>query len=158
MKRIFYIVILQLFLNNFVSNVYALCTSLSCSETISKQIVTFTNQFRASNGRSNLVWNEIISSIGRAYSIRMARGIDPFGHNGFTCRVSLFPLAAQAAGENLYFTSNATSSNIARMAVDAWINSPGHRANLLGQYNYCGVGVFQNNAGVWYVTQLFALF
>jgi hypothetical protein len=44
-----------------------------------------------------------------------------------------------------------------RVAVDGWIDSPGHRANLLADHTFCGIGVYKNAQGAWYLTQMFAL-
>lgn len=156
MKKILFILLLQCALQ--INKTFTLCTDEGCTDSVSQQIVARTNAFRASNGRGPLTWNNIITGVGKAYSMRMARGIVPFSHNGFDCRVSLMPKQARAAGENLYFDSGANVNNIAARAVNAFINSPGHRANLLGNYTFCGVGVFQNDAGVWYITMLLALF
>lgn len=37
--------------------------------------------------------------------------------------------------------ANKTYQSLARDAVRDWLNSPGHRANLLGDFDYLGVGV-----------------
>ena len=39
--------------------------------------------------------------------------------------------------------------------IAAWMNSPGHRANILGQYTHMGVGVRQNGNGRLAWVQLF---
>lgn len=39
--------------------------------------------------------------------------------------------------------------------VAAWINSQGHRINILGNYDYTGVGITQSAEGKIYITQLF---
>jgi uncharacterized protein YkwD len=44
-----------------------------------------------------------------------------------------------------------------RTAVNGWIDSPGHRKNLLARHTHCGIGVYCNDAGAYYSTQLFAL-
>jgi len=46
---------------------------------------------------------------------------------------------------------------VARVAVEGWIQSPGHRKNLLSNQTLCGIGVYVNAAGAYYLTQLFAL-
>ena len=47
-----------------------------------------------------------------------------------------FKISYKSAGENL--AGNSSNSG----AVDAWMNSPGHRANILNSsYNYTGIGV-----------------
>ena len=58
------------------------------------------------------------------------------------------------------FTS--VSENIAygfstgRAVVTAWMNSPGHRANLLkGSMRWIGVGAVKDENGVWWVSQVF---
>jgi uncharacterized protein YkwD len=49
------------------------------------------------------------------------------------------------AGENIWTGSGYDSSNsqrVARMIVDSWLSSPGHRANMLDpSYTHTGVGV-----------------
>jgi uncharacterized protein YkwD len=44
------------------------------------------------------------------------------------------------------------------MAVEGWINSPGHRKNLLCGCNWCGIGIYVAADGTVYLTQLFAKF
>lgn len=40
--------------------------------------------------------------------------------------------------------------------VNAWMNSSGHRANLLNsKMRYIGVGAVQDSRGVWWVSQVF---
>ncbi len=40
--------------------------------------------------------------------------------------------------------------------VKNWMNSPGHRANILGNYNQMGAGAFYNDRnGQWMGTQKF---
>jgi uncharacterized protein YkwD len=46
---------------------------------------------------------------------------------------------------------------IAQQAVNGWIKSPGHRKNLVGHFNLCGIGVYKSNSGTVYLTQIFVL-
>lgn len=55
----------------------------------------------------------------------------------------------QRAGENVGMGGSVESLHTALM------NSPGHRANILGDYNYVGLGVV-HTSGKMYVTQFFA--
>lgn len=51
-----------------------------------------------------------------------------------------FGVSYKSAGENIAGNSNNSA------AVTAWMNSPGHRANILnGSYNYTGVGVINGS-------------
>ena len=45
-----------------------------------------------------------------------------------------------SAGENLYWTTRIPT---ARRVVRAWMNSGGHRANVLGRWRHLGVAVFR---------------
>lgn len=127
------------------------------SDTLGKQALTYTNNFRAKNGKPAVKWSQHISNLAKIHSQNMGNKIVPFGHTGFDCRVScLGNVPVRAAGENVFKTSS--TGNIPQQAVNAWINSPEHRANLLGNFSNCGIAFFRTNNGVWYVTQTFALF
>ncbi|MFM6200937.1 MAG: CAP domain-containing protein, partial [Dolichospermum sp.] len=43
----------------------------------------------------------------------------------------------------------------AAQAVQGWLNSSGHLANIRGNYNQTGIGVARNNQGKIYFTQIF---
>jgi uncharacterized protein YkwD len=154
MKKILVALSIQCFLSGLFS--VSLNAAPGRSNTIGMRALQYTNQFRAQNGRSALLWNQDIADLAYRHSKRMGEGKVPFGHQGFRRRVDNFPRPARAAGENVFMGT--ISGDVARIAVNAWINSPGHRANLLGNYNRCGIGVYQNDRGVWFFTQIFALF
>jgi uncharacterized protein YkwD len=43
-----------------------------------------------------------------------------------------------------------------KSAVTAWMNSKGHRANILNsRYRLIAVGAYQDSRGTWYVSQVF---
>jgi len=154
MKKILAAFSVQFFLCSFLN--LSLNAAPAQSNTIGKRALQYTNQFRAQNGRRALLWNQDIADLAYRHSKRMGDGVVPFGHQGFQRRVANFPQPALAAGENVFMGT--ISGDLARIAVNAWINSPGHRANLLGNYNRCGIGVYQNSKGTWFFTQIFALF
>ena len=61
-----------------------------------------------------------------------------------------------AAGENVFMCQGVAGASVAKMAVDGWANSPGHRRkNMLASWRYCGIGVYRNGSGGYYLTQLF---
>lgn len=78
-----------------------------------------------------------------------------FGHDGFNDRAKRYPFPSRGAGENVAYTND--PDDIANKVVNGWINSPGHRKNLLGNFNVCSIGVYKNSEGFWYLTQLFGL-
>lgn len=115
-----------------------------------------TNEFRASQRLPPLTWNDGLGLIGKGHSEDMGNGRVPFGHQGFNNRFRAFPFPFTRGGaENV--AMNAGLADVAKVAVDGWINSPGHRKNMLGNFNYSGIGVVRNSQGAWYLTQLFAL-
>lgn len=136
-------------------------TTIQLSNQIGKQVANFTNQHRAANGLAPLRWDQTLANVGRHHTIAMADGIVPFDHRGFNSRFQRYISKTTGTvldfAENIFYGSNIPTSNVARFAVDAWISSPGHNANLLGNFNRIGVSAFKNSQNVWYLTQLFAL-
>ncbi|EAR92960.2 cysteine-rich secretory family protein (macronuclear) [Tetrahymena thermophila SB210] len=121
-----------------------------------KQALEYTNQFRRQNNLPDLIWNNQLTFIGMKHSQNMAEGLVPFGHDGFNDRVRQITFSYRSVAENVAYCS-AGYSNIPKTIVDGWINSPGHRKNMLSNSNVCGIAVYRNNKGFWYFTQLFAL-
>jgi len=69
---------------------------------------------------------------------------------------SKFPTQRSSAAENVALNKGYSSTIVAQVAVNGWINSPGHRRNLLTRNcSWCGIGVYQSSGGTWYLTQLF---
>ena len=83
----------------------------------------------------------------------MGEGEVPFGHDGFSDRCR--EMSMSSAGENVFMCQGVAAVHVAKMGVDGWINSPGHRKNLLGNWHYSGIGVYRKGNGYW-LTQLFA--
>jgi uncharacterized protein YkwD len=84
----------------------------------------------------------------------MGDGKVPFSHDGFNKRMAAVPYRVRSFAENVAW--NAGFSNPAKTAVDGWIQSPGHRKNMVGKFEYCGIAVYRNAKGAWYFTQLFS--
>jgi uncharacterized protein YkwD len=119
---------------------------------IEKSVFDLVNSNRSANGLDPLVWNDTIADTARGHSKDMADGPVPFGHDGFNDRFAAISriIPASAGAENIAYTSGADS------AVTIWMDSASHRANILGNYNYTGVGVAWSSAnGAYYFTQIF---
>ena len=52
--------------------------------------------------------------------------------------------------------SGYSDNYISRMGVDGWINSPGHRKNLLSNTTHCAIASYRTSSGSYYLTQMFA--
>ncbi|HEY9881320.1 MAG TPA: CAP domain-containing protein [Leptolyngbyaceae cyanobacterium] len=121
------------------------------------QVFAQINTIRQQQGLSELRQNDKLAQVARDYSRRMAEG-DFFAHTspqGDTMveRVHAAGIFYFMLGENLF-----TSTNIpqpANAAVKGWMNSPGHRENILRQeYRETGIGVWRRG-NTYYFTQLF---
>jgi uncharacterized protein YkwD len=124
---------------------------------IGKQALQFTNEFRAQHGLPALQWHQSLCEIGYVHSMDMGEGRAPFDHVGFDKRVRQYPFPVQSAAENLAMNYGVPQPEVARVAVDGWIDSPGHRRNLLSRQHWCGIGVYRTFEGKYYLTQLFGL-
>jgi uncharacterized protein YkwD len=60
--------------------------------------------------------------------------------------------------ENLFSYTGVGSDQLARRTIMAWLDSPGHRENLLDRtYTHTGLGVARDVDGTWYVVQVYVL-
>ena len=98
------------------------------------------NQQRAQNGLAALKIDMEVQNVARIKAKDMVNN-NYFSHTSPTYgspfdMMKSFKILYNTAGENI--AGNSSNSS----AVTAWMNSPGHRANILnGSYNYTGVGV-----------------
>lgn len=112
------------------------------------RILEDTNAFRAQNGKAALVLNTAMNTVAYNYSKKMYDECI-FEHNpNYTTQI---PGGWMRAGENIAAGQDYTN------VVQAWIDSPGHRANLLGDFNTIGIGFYSgSNCYGTYFTQNFA--
>ena len=97
-----------------------------------------------------LRWDNTLVDMARAHSDDMLKR-NYFSHvspNGESFKDRLVPAYSRTlrrAGENIWAGHGydySDSTLIARVIVDSWMSSPGHRANILNpNFNYMGVGV-----------------
>ena len=85
----------------------------------------------------------------------MASGTTAFGHDGFDARMHELARAVTWTGvaENVFMLLNL--SDPPAVAVGGWIDSPGHRQNIEGDYDLAGVGIARAEDGSLYFTQIF---
>ena len=104
------------------------------------EVFNLINQQRANNGLSALKVDEEVQRVARIKAEDMVSS-NYFSHTSPTYgspfdMLSSFKISYRTAGENIA----GNSSNSA--AVEAWMNSSGHRANILNSsFNYTGIGV-----------------
>jgi Cysteine-rich secretory protein family len=115
---------------------------------VETQIVEMTNSFRAQNKLQNVKSNAVLTAIARAYATYLAKN-GKFSHTAdgreASERVSAGGYEWCETGENLasFLDSRGfTSLDLAKSSVEGWINSPGHRKNMLAEFvTETGVGV-----------------
>jgi uncharacterized YkwD family protein/spore coat assembly protein SafA len=125
------------------------------TKSIESQVVQLTNQERAKNGLKALTQDWELSRVARYKSMDM-RDKNYFSHTSPTygspfTMMKNFGITYRSAGENI-----AAGQTTAQEVVRAWMNSPGHRANILsGNYTHIGVGYAQGGSQRHYWTQMF---
>ena len=112
------------------------------------QIIEMTNSFRAQNKLAGVHANAALTVVARAYATYLAK-TGQFSHTAdghqSSDRVTAGGYEWCETGENLasFLDSRGfTSLDLAKSSVEGWINSPGHRKNMLAQFvTETGVGV-----------------
>ncbi|WP_227522028.1 CAP domain-containing protein [Bacillus solitudinis] len=116
------------------------------------QVIELTNAERRNNGLSDLQADTQLSNVAKEKSNDMQAN-NYFSHTSPTYGSPFdmmrdFDISYQAAGENI-----AQGQQTPEQVVQAWMNSEGHRANILNNnYTHIGVGYNQNGH---YWTQMF---
>jgi len=119
------------------------------------EVIRLVNAERAKNGLPALKANWELSRVARYKSQDM---IDKnyFAHQSPTYgspfdMMESFGIRFSAAGENI-----AKGQRTPAEVMNAWMNSPGHKSNILSRsYTEIGVGLARNKNGVCYWTQMF---
>ena len=119
-------------------------TSSSDAQTIKSQVQDLVNQQRTQHGLSSLIWNNQIAQIAESHSVDMFQN-DYTDHNDLTGKTPADRLQSVAIcsypSENIGWTKGVYADNVASKIVGEWMNSPGHRANILSSLTNAGVGV-----------------
>ena len=105
-----------------------------------KEVFDLINNQRKQNGLNSLTINSEVQNVARIKAKDMVDN-NYFAHNSPTYgspfdMLKSFKISYNTAGENI--AGNSSNSG----AVNAWMNSSGHRANILnGSFNQTGIGV-----------------
>jgi len=116
------------------------------------ELARIINQYRLSNGKSTLEIVNHISYKSQEHNLYMIEN-NVVNHDYFQSRANniMQVLGAVSVGENIaynYSTPNA--------ALHAWLNSPGHKENLDGDYTHFGISISVNPInGKKYYTNMF---
>ncbi|MEL4105387.1 SafA/ExsA family spore coat assembly protein [Oscillospiraceae bacterium WX1] len=129
--------------------------SIDDVKALEQQVIDLVNRNRVSAGLAPLAANWELSRVARYKSQDMInKGY--FGHTSPTYgspfkMMEEFGIHFTAAGENIAYGQRSPQE-----VMNAWMNSPGHRANIMSPiYNQIGVGVAKASNGTFYWTQEF---
>lgn len=152
---------------------------------LEKQIHHLTNQYRTQNGLAELAWDDNLAVIARNHSQDMAtrnyfdhdnpQGQDPTDRGiaqGYRCHKIVGNLIYEGIAENIFqnnlydtvwYTNGIITSyewnsqdELAETTVDGWMDSPGHRQNILTKtYDKEGIGIAISSDDKVYITQDF---
>lgn len=110
------------------------------------RILVDTNTARAAEGLAPLKRNTAIDAVAQAYAQKMAT--DGFLHNpNYSTQI---PAGWSLASENI--AAGYSSATV----VNAWLNSPGHRVNIMSAATDIGIGFYVAPNGTAYSVQNFA--
>mmetsp|Transcript_3140 Transcript_3140/g.5432 ORF Transcript_3140/g.5432 Transcript_3140/m.5432 type:complete len:315 (+) Transcript_3140:41-985(+) len=131
------------------TNVSTPPTSTAQYDAMAMNALQYTNDHRASRGLVPLLFDSTLYSQAYAHS----QGMPVYGFQHSQLSALTPPAGAYISAENIAMSSN--TADPARDAVNMWINSPGHEANMVGDHTYCAVGIYIDGSGFW-ATQVFA--
>lgn len=122
---------------------------------IENQILSLVNKERSKQGLSSLTLNWELSRVAKIKSQDMASN-NYFSHQSPTYgspfdMMKKFGISYRSAGENI-----ACGQRSAQEVMNSWMNSSGHRANILSSsYTQLGVGYVKGGSYGTYWTQMF---
>lgn len=119
-----------------------------------RQFLELMNTTRRSRGLSTLAAAPEVAAVARAWSRRMAAD-GRLRHNPHVARQ--IPIDWRRWGENVGWASRGgdTPRATTRRLHRSFMDSPGHRANVLGRFNQVGVGVAVDDDGRLWATMVF---
>lgn len=148
---------------------------------IEKEVLKYTNEERVKYGLQPLIWNDKLADVARNHSLDMVQrnffdhdnpdGQGPTGRyiemwgsvptkylaggyytEGVAENIGMMPIGWIEDNGRVFDTP----SSVASHQVESWMESPGHRENILeSTYSQLGVGVARDVSGQYYNTQVF---
>lgn len=118
-----------------------------------KDVVTLVNKERTSRGLKELKLNETLYNKAMIRSKELVKLFSHTRPNGTSCFTVLEGISYRCMGENI-----AAGQRTPKEVVTDWMNSPGHRANILSpDFTKIGVGLVYNSNSVYgyFWTQIF---
>ena len=134
-------------------------TSAAAANSIERRAFEKTNLARVKNGLSPLAWDADLYRMARIHSEKMARDgyfshVTPDGMRLRDRARAVGILHFSVLGENIAY--NQGYDDPGAFAVEKWMSSPGHRANILSpEFRASAIGSFVSADGSVFLTQVF---
>lgn len=135
---------------SLVQPVYATATQ---DAVLQNDVLVHINEYRHRHGLAALKMDRNLITEAKQHSIDMATHRMPFGHKDFAKRIA--HLHARINNSGAGAENVAYNYKDARTLVQQWVLSPGHKRNIVGNYNLTGIGVARDHQGKIYYTQVF---
>jgi uncharacterized protein YkwD len=118
------------------------------------QVLKLVNVERKNGGLSELTMSKSLTAPANKRAEEIVQSFSHTRPNGTAWSTVLdeFNISVTTAGENLAYGYNTPEA-----VVEGWMNSPGHRANIMNaKFKNIGIGVYKDGNGTVYATQLFS--
>ncbi|NLZ83977.1 MAG: CAP domain-containing protein [Clostridiales bacterium] len=122
------------------------------NSSFANQVLQLVNVERSKAGLSKLTMDSTLSAAAQKRAVETETSFSHTRPNGtkFSTVLAEYGISYRTSGENLAYGQRSPEE-----VVTGWMNSPGHRANILnGNFNKIGIGVHSSN-GTIYWSQLF---
>jgi len=111
-----------------------------------QQLYSLVNDERAANGLGSVGWNDLLAGLAQSWSDHMA-GTGDYSHQNLDAVLQNPAFAGfSALGENIAHGGCGLSGE---QLHHAWMNSPLHAANILGNWSVVGIGVTCNGSDLY---------
>jgi uncharacterized protein YkwD len=130
----------------------------STGKYLEQDILDLINKERTANNLQPLAWDPKVAELARLHSKDMGWN-NYFNHRGLdgkmvSDRAEANGLDWHMIGENIAMVSG--FSDPVNHVVTGWLQSPGHRKNILDpRWKETGIGIFITSNGTYYFTQVF---
>lgn len=143
-------------LGSSASSTVQVAASAQTKAEIEDAIFTKLNEERVAAGLPTLVRSKALDAIARDWAVAQANA-GKLSHNPNYAK--LFPQGWRIAGENVAWVSGGAENEVAGRMNTGWMNSPGHKLNMLDKdFNRVGIGVAYVAGRGYYATQNFGAY
>lgn len=124
---------------------------------LESQVVARINRFRAQKGLAPLTRHGGLDRIAEGHARDMMRK-RKMSHDGFRGRAHVAEVShgLSRLNENVMWGLGYEQADLAGIIVQGWIDSPGHRKNLLSDNEFIGVGISRDRGGTVWAAQVSA--